>query len=57
MFFPSYVFNRSGPGTGFEHLDGQGDKLLLKVFAEEIWKYIFNPKIFLLIICPFLCGH
>jgi hypothetical protein len=44
-------------GMGFEHLNGQGDKLLFKVFAEESWKYILNPKIFLLIIYPFLCGH
>jgi hypothetical protein len=40
----------------FEHLGGQGEKLLLKVFAEESWKYILNLKMFLLIIYPFLCG-
>jgi hypothetical protein len=34
--------------TKFEHLDGQGNKLLLKVCAEESWKYeyVLDPKIF-----------
>jgi hypothetical protein len=32
-------------GMNFEHLDGQGDILLLKVFAEESWKYILNPRL------------